>query len=49
MDSPLTFETQTPDQKNIFKKIVPVVTKIVTIAGKVNNITGKIVTIASLL
>jgi hypothetical protein len=49
MDSSLTFETQTPDQKNICKKVVPVITKIVTIAEKVNNITGKIVTIASLL
>ena len=49
MNSPLTFETQTPDQKNMFKKIVPVIKKIVTIVGKVNNVTGKIVTIASLL
>jgi hypothetical protein len=49
MNPPLTFESQKPDQKNFFKKIVPVISKIVKVAGKVNNITGKIVTIASLL
>ena len=49
MNSPLTFDSHTPDQKNFLKRIVPVISKIVKVAGKINNVTGKIVTIASLL
>jgi hypothetical protein len=49
MESPLTFETTTPDQKNFLKKIVPAIKKIANIAEKVNNVTGKIITVASVL
>jgi hypothetical protein len=49
MESPLTFETITPDEKNLLKNVVPAIKKIANIAEKVNNVSGKIITVASLL
>jgi hypothetical protein len=49
MESPLTFETTTPDEKNLLKKVVPAIKKIANVAEKVNNVTGKIIIVASVL
>lgn len=48
-DNSLGFSSNSPDNKNFLKKIVPAVKKIGNVAGKVATITGKVATIAAVL